>query len=160
MEQQKGKNYKSKKLKKMIDNEVIKYIHLECVKVRAFFEEAQRNMLAEGRLDKFPSGCCGLTCRVLGPWLLENISMFQYDDYEYVCGYIGKNSHAWLEIVGIIVDITADQFDGVCDKVIVNRSPGFHSQFTEVTRHKISLEDIKKYPENLLLRKLKEKYSK
>ena len=66
---------------------------------------------------------------------------------------------SWLEVKGIIVDITADQFDGVEEKVIVTESKDFHSQFTSITRHKISLSDIEKYPENLLLRKLREKYS-
>lgn len=143
----------------MIFIETIKCLYSECAKVRIFFEEAKKNGIANGRLDRFPSGCCGLTCRVMGPWLLETISQFQYDDYEYVCGYIGKNSHAWLEVKGIIVDITADQFDGVEEKVIVTESKDFHSQFTSITRHKISLSDIEKYPENLLLRKLREKYS-
>lgn len=81
---------------------------------RAAIDAAQ----AEGEFERdvafshFPRGCCGDAMDLLGEFLLEN-------DIEsiYVCGnhYYdnieeGTQSHAWLLIDNLIVDITRDQF--------------------------------------------------
>lgn len=58
---------------------------------------------------KFPAACCGDTACLLGQYLLEhNI------ESQYVCGnYYGDDrcqSHAWVRVGNIIIDITGDQF--------------------------------------------------
>ena len=80
---------------------------------RCAIEEAQK----QGEFEKdflfsrFPRGCCGDTCILLGQFLLMNGI-----DSWYVCGnYYGANgsfqSHAWLNVGDeLIVDITGDQF--------------------------------------------------
>ena len=60
-------------------------------------------------LFKFPTACCGDASCLLGQYLLDyGISS------KYVCGMYydntGCQSHAWIEVGDIIVDITGDQF--------------------------------------------------
>ncbi|MEE2602551.1 MAG: hypothetical protein VX595_05740 [Pseudomonadota bacterium] len=63
-------------------------------------------------ISQFPSGCCGDASQTLATYLHSELGI--------VCDYVhgekgGKNneigSHAWLEIEGIVIDITADQFN-------------------------------------------------
>lgn len=62
--------------------------------------------------SRFPRGCCGDVSSLLGQYLLENNIKSNY-----VCGnrYFknqeeGMQSHAWLVVDRMIVDITGDQF--------------------------------------------------
>ena len=80
---------------------------------------------------EFPSGSCGDASLLLGKYL-EEMGLGQFN---YVCGQLRRQSHAWLEKDGIIVDITADQFDGVTHEVIVTDNNDFHKQFEEDFRH-------------------------
>ncbi len=75
---------------------------------RNAIESVQRN---EGRdkvslLTDFPNGTCGITCCLLGHYLLkEGIKTY------YVSGNFHSQSHAWLNTDnGVFIDITADQF--------------------------------------------------
>jgi hypothetical protein len=75
----------------------------------------------------FPKAACGDTSLVLGQFLHEA----GFVDVEYICGdkyrADGKgDSHAWLRYEGLIVDITADQFPEVEEKVILTRSSEWH----------------------------------
>lgn len=79
---------------------------------------------------RFPAGCCGDTSLLLGAYLYE----IGLGNFEYVCGISGKQSHAWLERNGLIVDITSDQFlDGT--KVYVGGHNSFYNRFKENFRH-------------------------
>jgi hypothetical protein len=42
------------------------------------------------------------------------------------------HSHVWIEQNGLIVDVTADQFDDVDDPVIVTRDGAWHSEFEPI----------------------------
>lgn len=55
----------------------------------------------------FPTDRCNLACRILGLHLFE---LGAADISELVGGPDGER-HCWLVVGGIIVDITADQFD-------------------------------------------------
>lgn len=86
---------------------------------------------------EFPNGCCGEASDLLGHHLLlKGIAS------NYVCGNfyydnpeIGFQSHAWIEINGIIVDITGDQFkykeEFMCYDIpiFVGRPDNFHKLF-------------------------------
>lgn len=80
---------------------------------------------------KFPMGSCGDASLLLGKYL-DEMGLGKFD---YVCGEPGRQSHAWLEKDGIIVDITADQFDGVTEEVIVADNSDFHKRFEKDFRH-------------------------
>lgn len=65
---------------------------------------------------RFPCGCCGDASELLAQYLLEHGIRSTY-----VCGnrYFddpeeGTQSHAWLRVDGLIIDITGDQF---CDRI-------------------------------------------
>lgn len=61
---------------------------------------------------KFPTGQCGNTSDLLAQYLIDN----GIGPITYVCGtYYGYSieencSHAWLNVNGLVVDITCDQF--------------------------------------------------
>jgi len=93
--------------------------------------------------DAFPLGSCGDTCILLGKWLEQN----GYEDFDYVVGEREERSHAWLEKNGIIVDITADQFDDKLPTVIVSHDHSWHSQFIEDERYPVA--DEWNVPDNL-----------
>lgn len=75
--------------------------------------------------DYFPLGACGNTARLLAEYLREH----GYGDFDYVTGERGGRTHAWLDKAGLIIDITADQFDDQDAAVIVTRDHGWHSLF-------------------------------
>jgi len=75
--------------------------------------------------QSFPRGACGDAADILGRFLNERGE----GPFEYVSGWRGKQSHAWLEGHGLIVDITADQFPDVSDPAIVTTDMSWHSQF-------------------------------
>ena len=85
----------------------------------------------------FPTGCCGDAVDLLGQYLLEN----GIDSY-YVCGNynfkdpeLNAQSHAWLTVGALIVDITGDQFKHKSEflfydrPVFIGKSDKFHSLF-------------------------------
>lgn len=60
---------------------------------------------------EFPKGQCGNASDLLAQFLIDN----GYSSIEYVCGNYDehsedKQSHAWLNVDGTVVDITGDQF--------------------------------------------------
>jgi hypothetical protein len=77
---------------------------------------------------EFPMGSCGDASLLLGKYL-DEMGLGQFD---YVCGELGRQSHAWLEKDGIIVDITADQFDGVVEEIIVTDNNDFHKDLRKI----------------------------
>ena len=80
--------------------------------------------------ERFPRGCCGDSSDLLSKHYMLNGIMA-----EYVCGINEKGqSHAWLEHKGFIIDITADQFEEIKDKVLVTDERGWHKQFKEIER--------------------------
>lgn len=86
---------------------------------------------------RFPNGCCGDAVDLLGQYLLGNDI-----DSVYVCGNyyfkdpeLNAQSHAWLMVGDLIVDITGDQFKhnneflSYDKSVFVGKSDEFHSLF-------------------------------
>ena len=59
--------------------------------------------------------------------------------FQYVVGMRGaydeRHSHAWIEAGGVIIDITADQFPCIGEKVIVSEQSGWHETFEREVRH-------------------------
>ena len=67
----------------------------------------------------FPLNACGDISDILAEYLYS----FGFADIDYVCGEKrnGK-THAWLEAEGLAIDITADQFDGI-DEIVLIQNP-------------------------------------
>ena len=90
--------------------------------------------------EEFPRGACGDSALLLAKYL-ENNSCGQFD---YVCGYRGRKSHAWLTRSELIIDITADQFEDQNCPVIVTTDHTWHLQFKVKSR---DVADIERYDE-------------
>ncbi|BBE50944.1 hypothetical protein OYT1_ch1387 [Ferriphaselus amnicola] len=91
--------------------------------------------------QSFPRGACGNASVLQGEWLGRK----GFKGVEYVAGRSDEiNSHAWLVCDGLIIDITADQFDMGMPPVFVLRAvegamrtgySNFHARFEIQTRH-------------------------
>ncbi len=78
--------------------------------------------------EQFPRGACGDTSDLLGEYFYRS----QFGIWQYRCGWRKGHSHAWIEGDGLIVDITADQFDDMDEAVIVTRDQSWHLGFTPI----------------------------
>jgi len=127
-------------------------LYKECKKVRCALECAASTGQSDlAILSKFPLGCCGLICRVLGPLLMEKDPN---GVFYFVSGQRGLQSHAWLEHNGFIIDITADQFPEVSKKVIVTKSSSFHTNFVINNRRGSYVNQLDEFPERTIYRYL------
>lgn len=94
-------------------------------------------------LHNFPSGACGDASLLLAQFLNDS----GLGAALYVWGLRGRYSHAWLELDGLIVDITADQFAGDPEAMLFLGEPPqaaygviatvnhtWHSQFEDLNR--------------------------
>ncbi len=87
--------------------------------------------------SEFPSGSCGDTSELLGAFLNDN----GLGKFDYVCAEFGNMSdnnwgtHAWLEQGDLVIDITADQFDFISEKIIVCNNSYWHKSLDETIRH-------------------------
>jgi hypothetical protein len=91
---------------------------------RDAIERADRYRLSV-TLHNFPQGSCGEASMLLGTFL-KNHGM---GVFRYVCGRREGHSHSWIEADGVIVDITADQFPEISERLIVTRCSPWHGSF-------------------------------
>jgi len=94
-------------------------------------------------LKSFPNGACGDVSYLLAKYLEES----GCGKFDYVLGKRRPNSHShtWLEQNGVIIDITADQFEGISTEVLVTTDRSWHLQFKEEDRH---VADFERYNGN------------
>ncbi|MGD0278201.1 MAG: hypothetical protein ABSC11_02715 [Smithella sp.] len=78
--------------------------------------------------ESFPRGSCGETVLLLGTYLIEQgLGEFQYMLVDYgIRKDLNWSSHAWLQLDNLVVDITADQFPEITEKVIVQEFSKWH----------------------------------
>jgi hypothetical protein len=97
-------------------------------KFRLAIERCERRRLICTFQD-FPKGSCGDAALLLRAFLQEQ----GLGTFGYILGWrerdSGRGSHAWLEAGGVIVDITADQFPEIDEKVIVAENSAWHAGF-------------------------------
>lgn len=86
-------------------------------------------------LADFPCGSCGDASLLLGQFLRDS----GFGDFDYVCGEKFHDNrtqtHAWLQRDGLIIDITADQFDDVDSPILITNDHAWHSQFVSEVKH-------------------------
>lgn len=113
-------------------------LHLAASRIRDAIIQSPRDDIHA--FQNFPSGSCGDASILLGEYLHQT----GHGDWEYVTGERVRDlySHAWIEQDGLIVDITADQFDDVDQPVIVTRDPSWHGQFANREPRHPALIDI------------------
>lgn len=90
--------------------------------------------------ESFPRGCCGDTSHLFAKYLASK----GIESY-YVWGLKGNQSHAWLEVDDIIIDLTADQFVEVSEEVIVTTNRKWHSQFNVQDKYLSDFENFNDY---------------
>ncbi|GMX64484.1 hypothetical protein Elgi_37530 [Paenibacillus elgii] len=124
-------------------------LRLIAVKVRETIETIDPNLFPEEcqLRNTFPNGACGDSSMLLGKLLLDNFDV----DCDYVCGSSlleghEQETHAWLGYKGYKVDITADQFDQIKDKAIVEQSHFLYDDYGENSRKRIS----ESFPDELI----------
>ena len=97
-------------------------------------EQADRCMLGISFQD-FPLGSCGDAAPLLGRYLKDNGA----SEVTYVLGERGhgdsRQSHAWLLVDGCIVDITADQFPDIQERIVVRAASTWHETFEVCEQH-------------------------
>jgi hypothetical protein len=108
---------------------------------------------APGFLPGFPSGCCGWVSWIIGHYLRFECNF----DPVHVCGgrsaTDGYENHEWIEIDGMIVDITSDQYHDNQEPVIVSKNSEWHKQWEIEVRS--SVREITSYDLNSITGKRK-----
>jgi hypothetical protein len=115
-------------------------LRLKLMSLAAEFREAMETIarvpcgvpdVVRHNFKAFPKDMCERTSNLLGRYLREN----GIESAEYVCRGRRKKSgpgnerHAWLEVCGLVIDITADQFPDQREPVIVTADHSWHSTF-------------------------------
>ncbi len=103
----------------------------------------------------FPLGSCGDANLLLAKFLQEN----GFSGIDYVCGNWGRESHAWLEIGEVVVDIAADQFADamvVLPAAVITNRAGWYSEFEEKFRHPADIDSYDEYARRQLLKAYEE----
>ena len=113
-------------------------IYLECFLVRRAIE-LKKDELGITWFSDFPAGCCSDTSLILAEYLKRK----GFGIATHVSGELDGHSHAWLELKGLIIDITADQFDEIDSAVIVEQESIYHQKYEN--------EEIRRVPYNHLL---------
>jgi hypothetical protein len=96
-------------------------------KFRLAIERCDRRRLSDAFQD-FPKGSCSDAALLLRAFLQDQ----GLGTFQYLLGWRDGNngrrrSHAWLAAGGLVVDITADQFPEIDEKVIVTENSGWHA---------------------------------
>jgi len=114
-----------------MNNKAIDRLHNQMIHLRKAIEKAK----TEGRNDipkviQWPRNCCAAAYPLL---YLQELG------YENIVKHVADTSnldenrpdHLWLEIDGVIIDLTADQFDKSLPGVIVASKSDWHASLTE-----------------------------
>ena len=134
----------------------------ECRFVRDVAEEIyddKNNGLDYMRIGTFPSGWCGVLSNVLCVWLGQK---FTDEEFFYVYGSAGRQTHAWVKYKNMIIDITADQFKNCSEEIMIveeGKSP-LHRRFkVEYPPIKKGTSEMRYQPEKYIYEMLIQKRS-
>lgn len=108
-----------------------------CAEFRAILEANAPKIASTGYIcfDDFPKGCCEASTHFLAHYLVtlglcqEKEIQMPWNNYDKKGEFAGA-SHGWIILSnGLNIDISADQFFGIEDKVIVSRDHEVHRRF-------------------------------
>jgi len=99
-------------------------IEEEVIKARKIFEQYSVN-ISKAYFGSFPNRTCGDVCEILARWLSHK----GVDNLTVACGEREGQSHAWLEVNDLIIDITSDQFEDGVGPIFVSTDSTFHDSF-------------------------------
>lgn len=91
-------------------------------------------------LARFPEDHCKSASMMLGVYLIEHCGI-RPERVRYVWGTRGAETHGWIQCAGLIIDITADQFDDQDRSVIIERptNANWHSTFAGQKKYEVGL---------------------
>ena len=105
---------------------------------RFLIEEADWSKLTV-EFENFPVGSCGDVSILLAEYLIDS----GYDMPIYVVGELVEHprvlSQAWLELDGVVLDITADGFDPNAPRIIVAENSVWHNRFSRFDEHLVAI---------------------
>jgi hypothetical protein len=106
---------------------------------RALIDAADRSTWGE-QFRSFPTGSCGAVSEMFGKHLIENHGI----DSVYVSGHSSSGkSHAWIECLGLIIDLTGDQFvDNPLPPVFVSSDQQWHTRHWSEDQKRLSVSEI------------------
>ena len=85
--------------------------------------------------EDFPAGSCGDASILLAQYLIDA----GYETPTYVSAELARPpnlpSHAWIELDGVILDITADGFEPSMPSVVVTENSEWRDQFNRLDEH-------------------------
>ena len=93
---------------------------------RYIFSTYKTDICPNGILNSFPRGACGLSSEFLGKYLID----LGFTNVKRVSGKRNFETHAWLSVDDLIVDITSDQFPDGLSPVYIGELSIFHKSFT------------------------------
>lgn len=127
--------------------EKVNKIRKLCIDIRdAIIKLEPEELPNSSFLLRFPYGCCGDASNLLAKYLRDNNI-----ESEYVWGMRGEQSHAWLESGELIIDITADQFPEIKEKILVTTDKSWHREFKGQRRSDGDFEKFEPYNKNRLV---------
>jgi len=122
---------------------------------RFLIEEADWSKLTI-EFENFPVNSCGDVSILLAEYLIDS----GYGTPIYVVGELVEHprvlSHAWIELDGVVADITADGFDPNAPRVIVTEKSVWHNQFSRFDEHLVAIDLYEDYTASRLRAAYKE----
>ena len=82
-----------------------------------------------GNFPDFPEGCCSWASLFIGNFLIEEYGLRPQKVYSAL--HHSGDKHEWVLLDGVIIDITADQFDDAPGSVIVELKSQWHATFKD-----------------------------
>jgi hypothetical protein len=97
-----------------------------------FRQAVERSKFTEKtpNLQRFPAGCCDHVSLMLGIYLLRILELGEFTMVRAERS-VGSR-HCWLEKDGILIDLTADQFDEGLPGIIVNTKSPWHDSLKRI----------------------------
>jgi hypothetical protein len=124
--------------RKKDSQEMRKAIIQVCQQFREVLDRADKASLPVPFLD-FPHGSCDPASQVLGRLLRERLRI-EVSHVRAQESIHERGSHAWLEYQGLIIDVTADQFESK-PSILVTKSRRWHRKFGSPAYAKLSDDD-------------------
>ena len=106
-------------------------IHTEAELFRKATDEAKWNIPTKYRMHGFPRGCCDDATDLFAHYLNQKYGIQTTRvDGEYYTDHIEERDwHTWLEVDGLIVDLTADQYPEYYKRIYVGSYDDFHNRY-------------------------------
>lgn len=117
-------------------------LNSECCSFKNAILKTDKNNLSIA-LKEFPYGSCGW-CNDLLLYHFKKINFPSIQDIYYIYASTNNFTHAWIEIDGIIIDLTLSQFHKKLKKVIFYDKK-FHRKFKIKSRDKIIFSEIEDF---------------